>query len=174
MVRIMPPRVRLVSDLDAALEALQSADDRADENATWTGIHHVLGLLYRFEDREKQSDDLAYYRRRADSTDGRIVGGLIWVRGLLLRNEAEFRLHLFKPFAIAGDDNAPQPLVYKIVPGREPIVVDDVRWPERRHLPAPGRRYKPHQRDEYYDALVAGQPLMAPLQAARDYFLDGR
>ena len=170
----MSPRVRLVSDLDAALEALQSADDRADEDATWTELHRVLGCLHRFEEREKQSDDLAYYQRRADSTDGRILGGLMWVRGLLLRNDAEFRVRLFRPFAIAGEDNAPQPFVYRIVPGRDPIVVDDVRWPERRHLPAPGRRYKPHQRDAYYDALVAGEPLMAPLQAARSYFLGKR
>ena len=155
------------------MDALQSADDRDDEDAAWTEIQNVLGCLYRFEEQEKRSDDLAYYRDRGDSTDGQIVGGLIWVRGLLLRHDAEFRVRLFKPFAIAGEDNALQPLAYKIIPGRQPVFVDDVHWPERRHLPAPGRRYKAHQRDEYYDALVAGRPLMAPLRAARE-LLPGR
>ena len=30
------------------------------------------------------------------------------------------------------------------------------------------------QRDEYYDQLVAGTPLMRPLRAAQRYFVDGR
>jgi hypothetical protein len=170
----MSPRARLVTALDDAIDALQKADDLGDEDAVWVEIQNVLDCLYRFEEQEKRSNGLAYYRKRGASTSGQTVGALIWVRGLLLRHDAEFRLRLFKPFAIAGEDNALQPLAYKIIPGRQPVLVDDVHWPERRHLPAPGRRYKPHQRDTYYDALVAGQPLMEPLRAAARYFTDGR
>jgi hypothetical protein len=170
----MSPRERLITALDASMDALQLADDRGDEDVAWTEIHHVLGCLYRFEEQKKRSDERAYYRRRGESTDGQIVGGLIWVRGLLLRHDAAFRVRLFKPFAIAGEDTALQPLAYKFIPGRQPVFVDDVHWPDRQHLPAPGRRYKAHQRDAYYDMLVAGEPLMRPLRAARSYFVDER
>ena len=156
------------------MDALQLADDRNDEDAAWTEVQHVLNCLYRFEEREKQLDGVGYYRHRGDSTDGRIVAGLIWLRGLILLHDAEVRSHLFRPFAIAGDDSALQPLTVRSAPGGQLVLVDDVVWPERRHLPAPGRRYKPHQRDEYYDQLVAGTPLMRPLRAAQRYFVDGR
>ena len=151
MVPNMSPRERLIAALDAAMAALQVADDLGDEDAAWREIQRVLACLYRLEEQGKRSDELVYYRNRADSPDGQTVGGLIWVRGLLLRHDAEFRLRLFKPFAIAGEDNALQPLAYKIIPGRQPVLVDEIHWPERRHLPAPGRRYKAHQRDGYYD-----------------------
>ena len=140
------------------MDALQSADDRNDEDAAWAGVRTVLTCLYRLEEQEKQADDIGYYQRRGNSTDGRIVAGLIWLRGLILLHDAEVRSHLFRPFAIAGDDGALQPLTMRSGPGGHLVLVDDVVWPERRHLPAPGRRYKAHQRDEYYDELVAGSP----------------
>ncbi len=174
MVRNMSSRARLINALDASMDALESADDRGDEDAAWAGIRRVLTCLYRFEEQEKQADDLAYYRHRGNSTAGQIVGGLIWLRGLILLHDAEVRVRLFKPFAIAGDDSAPQPLMVRSVADGHLVLVDEVLWPKRQHLPAPGRRYKPHQRDEYYERLVAGTPLMEPLRAAQSYFIQER
>jgi hypothetical protein len=174
MVPNMSSRERLIKGLNASMDALQTADGLNDEDAAWSEIQNVLGCLQRLEEQAKSTADLAYYRHRGNSTGGQIVGGLIWVRGLVVHHDAEVRIRLFRPFAIAGEDNAPQPLAYKSIPGSDPIFVDDVVWPERRHLPAPGRRYKSHQRDAYYDTVVAGEPLMGPLRAARSYFVDER
>lgn len=174
MVPNMPSRMRLAHSLDAAMGALQSADDRGDEDATWTAIRKVLTCLHQLEEQEKQTDHTGYYRDRGSSTAGRTVGGLIWLRGLIRLHDAEVRTHLFRPSAIAGNDHSPQPLRVRSAPGGELVFTDDVVWPDRRQLPAPGRRYKAHQRDGYYDQHVAGKPLMGPFRAAQSYFVGER
>lgn len=174
MVPTMSSRPRLSQALDATMHALQLADDRGDEDAIWAGIQDVLTCLYRFEEQERRSGGSGYYRDRGSSTGGQIVGGLIWLRGLILLNDVEVRSHLFRPSAIAGGDNSPQPLTVLSVPGGQLVFVDDVVWPERRQLPAPGRRYKAHHRDRYYDQHIAGQSLMGPLRAAQSYFVGER
>lgn len=168
----MSPVLRAYSSLDASLDALQVADDLNDEDRMWAALRHALDALHKCEVRDRASHQQAYFRRRDASVEGRTAAGLIWVRGLIEHHDAEMRTHLFKPFAIAGEDRALQPLVHlPAMPGETAMVfVDDVLWPERHHLPTPGRRYKPHQRDTYYDLLVAGRPLIDPLRAARSYF----
>lgn len=175
MVPDMAPRVCLISDLDDAIAALQSADDLFDNDAGWTHVQNVLTCMYRFDASEKNhADRAAYYRRRDDSPGGRIAGALIWVRGLVVYHAAEFRMSLFTPFALSDDDRSLQPLTIRRMPGGQMVMIEEVVWPQRRYLPPPGRRYKSHQRDAHYDALVAGQPLLGPLRAARDYFADER
>lgn len=166
------PLLRINSDLDASLDALQEADDLNDEDAVWTALHESLNALHQCEQRAKRADQLSYFRRRDAATNGQIAGGLIWARGLIEHHDAEMRARLFRPFAIAREDHSPQPLVYRPANAGETamVFVDDVLWPDRRSLPTPGRRYKAHQRDTYYDLLVAGRPLIEPLRAARSYF----
>lgn len=159
------------------MQALEDAVARNDEESTWRETHDVLAWLYNLEEWSRLND-LGYYDHRNASENGRTAAGLIWLRGELQHHQMDVRTLAWKPTRpyVKRSDEWVEATTHVRrdggwVPDRVSVAL--LVWPARANLPPPTQVEKRH-RDEYYDRLVAGQPLLNPLRTALSYFMEER
>lgn len=149
---------RITSGLDAALVALDAAAHPVNVDEKWIQTRNVLNWLYHFEECLK-SVAVDYYVLRDDSSNGRTLGGLIWLRGNVVHSGWD--VHKMFRYKIANTH-----------PNRQVRIVLSA-WPERSSLPEPARK-ETHNRDLMYDEFVATKPMSITLNRAREFLLSIR
>jgi hypothetical protein len=152
---------RYEAGLAAALDRLRATDTRS-RDAVWQATFEVLAWLYLCEEAEEGEDVESYRADRRTTEDGRTLAGLIWLRGLVVHEQADF------------DDIAPLPVTWGGEPvlwGGEPVIWSGAfAWRARRNLP-----WREPSRDErvgMYEVHVEGDELLPPLQRAHQYLLS--
>jgi hypothetical protein len=166
--------------LTVAIERLAAAESSRDEDSIWEETTGVLDRLYACEEAEKRVDPggiAAYYAHRDESPAGRALGGLIWVRGLVVHHQAEVRELLWKAteawLRIGGRWVPAAKSIYAGGGWQEVSTNSAVAaWPSRSQLPKSDRSSR--GRDELYRQHVEGQHLLLPVRAARDYLENER
>jgi hypothetical protein len=126
-------------------------------------LSEVLHWLYMLEERLRAVFASSYFATRDSDVDGRVVAGLIYVRGLathVVARPAEARFR--------GGYGA-------VAFGEAPYGggVTDWTWLPLAALPPPGRP-EGYGRDAIYDQHVANRELFGPLLAASRYLTSGR
>lgn len=147
--------------LTAALDRLRSVDPN-NSDAVWQATFEVLAWLYLCEEAEERHDVVAYRADRRATEDGRSLAGLIWLRGLVVHEQADF------------DDVAPVPVTW----GGEPVtwsgepVTWGVEFVWRARGDLPWRDPAKDERVEMYEAHVESDGLLPPLERAHRYLLS--
>lgn len=152
---------RYEAGLASALHHLCNVE-MGNHEAVWQATFEVISWLYLCDQAERHPDKDAYYEHRRASSDGRALGGLIGLRGLIVHHQVDFQ------------DLAPVPVTWGGQPvtwGGEPVTWGvELRWPPHRTPPWPDPAKD--ERVTMYQEYVAGQPLLEPLKRAHRYLLS--
>ena len=148
----------LISSLDRLRDV--SSDDL---EGVWQATFEVLAWLYLCEQAEQQPNEKAYFAHRRGVPGGRALGGLIRLRGLVVHHQVDFQKLAPVPATVGG---------IPITLGGVPVTVgSQAVWPPRRASdPWPAKQKD--ERVEMYDAEVAENPLLDPLERACKYLLS--
>lgn len=159
-------RALLEANLDESIESLRAIDLR-DLDRVWQKIGPVLDQLHQLEEWIRKNDP-SYYATRDASDEGRVAAALMYIRGPIHHAGQPWRYTAWRKNKAVRDENGK----WREVPvsGRTYILLPG--WPPRDKLPAPDSRAKAHGRDIYYDQLVAGRPLLMPIDIARAFLGD--
>jgi hypothetical protein len=152
---------RYEAGLTAALDRLRAVGPN-NWDSVWQATFEVLAWLYLCEEAEERQDAEAYRADRRATEKGRTLAGLIWLRGLVVHEQADF------------DDVAPVPVTWggeRVTWGGEPVTWGvGFAWRARRDLP--WRDPAKDERVEMYGVHVERDGLLPPLERAHRYLLS--
>jgi hypothetical protein len=188
-------RPRHIHALGKTLGELVAAEDAGDDAEIFRLNRAALSALYDFEEAERRSDS-GYYAHRDASACGSTLGGLMWLRGAVVHQQAESRDVGAAPAQISvltEDENGVTsaiPATLSVLDGKggaTPIlggtatqgrsggslsVIIGGVCPPRSRVHSPMKETK--GRDLMYDERVAGEKIISAYRAAERYLVKER